>query len=63
MTDPKGVSDFAKEYQETYIALAQCKSAYEIVKRQLSQANDRLEIVFQEKEDLKERLKKYEDWD
>lgn len=33
MTTPKEVSKFAKEYQNMYIALVQCKSAYAILKK------------------------------
>lgn len=37
MTEPKQVSDFAKEYQQMYIGLGQCKSAYEILRKQLDE--------------------------
>lgn len=31
MTNPKQVSDFAKEYEEMYISLGQLKSAFDIL--------------------------------
>lgn len=36
MTEPKKVSDFAKEYQETYIGFTQCKSTYVILVKKLA---------------------------
>jgi hypothetical protein len=38
MTDPKKISDFAKEYQETYLANAQLNSALKVLRKQLYQA-------------------------
>lgn len=47
-TNPKVISDFAKEYQKTYIALTQYKSAYEIVLKErdkLKKEYSNMEII------------------
>ncbi len=45
MTDPKQVSDFAEEYQNTYIALVQYKSANEILFKERDDANGKITAI------------------
>lgn len=53
MTDPKQVSDFAKEYQEMYIALVQCKSAY----AEVCKERDKLKLQIMAKTKVKPVVK------
>lgn len=59
MTDPKQISDFAKEYQQMYIGFTQCKSMYEIVLKQRDEANQTLEMERKALQKAVERQKKY----
>lgn len=43
MTNPKQISDFAKEYQQTFMALTQLKSAYEIIRKERDELKEKLQ--------------------